>query len=71
VVHVTAWWKLGLALAAAIGLLAVMDEVPGVVAVAMLATGIAVLGIAGALWGQDSRDCGDWSPNGRARALRG
>jgi hypothetical protein len=67
----TPWWKLGMALAAAIGLLAGMEAAPGWAAVAALATGMAALGIAGALWGRDSRECGDWSPDGRARALRG
>jgi hypothetical protein len=68
---VASWWKLGLALVAAIGLLAVMDETTGWVAGAALLAGMAALGLAGALWGRDSTDCGDWSPNGRARALRG
>jgi hypothetical protein len=48
-----------------------MDETTGWVAGAALLAGMAALGLAGALWGRDSTDCGDWSPNGRARALRG
>jgi hypothetical protein len=36
----------------------------------VLFASLVALGIAGALWGRDSRDCGDWTPDARARALR-
>jgi hypothetical protein len=68
---VTPWWKLGLALVAVIGLFDVMDRTPGWVAVVVLTAGTAVLGIAGALWGTDSRERGDWLPDRRSRSMRG
>jgi hypothetical protein len=67
---VTPWWKLGLALAGGIGLLSLLDRVPGWAAVTLLAIGFVVLGLAGALWGADSRARGDWSPDARSQALR-
>ena len=59
------------ALAAAIGLIALMDAASGMVGLVVFFLGMAILGIAGALWGRDSREAGDWSPDSRARALRG
>lgn len=64
-------WRLGLGLAAAIGLLALMDASPGAGGLVVFFLGLAALGVSGALWGRDSRTGGDWAPNGRARAMRG
>jgi hypothetical protein len=66
-----ALWRLTGALAAAIGLVALMDAAPGIAGLVVFVLGMAILGIAGAVWGRDSREAGDWSPDSRARALRG
>jgi hypothetical protein len=68
---VTPWWKLGLAFGAVIGLFDVMDRTPGWVALVVLTAGFGALGVAGTLWGSDSRERGDWLPDGRSRSLRG
>jgi hypothetical protein len=54
----------------AIGVLAVVDALPGGGGLVVLCVGLAALGAGGALWGRDSRAGGDWAPDGRARALR-
>ena len=66
-----AQWRLVLGLVAAVGLLALMDASPGAGGLIIFLLGLAALGLSGALWGRDSRATGDWSPDGRAQALRG
>jgi hypothetical protein len=65
-----ALWRLGLVLVAAIGLLALVDASPGAGGIVVIALGFAALAVSGALWGRDSRAGGDWTPDGRAGALR-
>ena len=63
-------WRLALGLAAAVGLLALMEAWPGTGGLVVFFLGLAALAVSGALWGRDSRAGGDWAPDGRARALR-
>ena len=55
------WWKLAVGLAGAIGLIDLAEAVQGVAEVAVLVAGLAALGLAGWLWGADSRDGADWT----------
>jgi hypothetical protein len=56
-----AWWKLAVGLAGAIGLIDLAQAVQGLTEVAVLVAGLAALGLAGWLWGADTRDGADWT----------
>jgi hypothetical protein len=55
-----AWWKLAVGLAGAIALIDLAQAVQGLAEMAVLVAGLAALGLAGWLWGADSRDGADW-----------
>ena len=64
-VHGVARWKLVIGFAASLVIVSLLRTVHGGAVVAVLAAGFAVLGLAGWLWGCDSRDGSDWKPVNR------
>jgi hypothetical protein len=56
-----AWWKLVAGLVGAIALIDLAQAIQGFAEGAVLVAGLAALGMAGWLWGADSRDGADWT----------
>ena len=56
-----AWWKLVVGLVGAIAVIDVAQAAEGLTEIAILVAALAALGLAGWLWGADSRDGADWT----------
>jgi hypothetical protein len=54
------WWKLVIGFAVALVTVAAVGSATGTAVIVILAVGFASLGVAGWLWGYDSRDGQDW-----------